>query len=45
VTHRALEAALQGGELSGPTKTRILRAVNYLLEKKKQEKVDLRAIF
>jgi hypothetical protein len=45
VTHRALEAALSGGELSGPTKTRILRAVNYLLEKKKQEKIDLRTIF
>jgi hypothetical protein len=45
VTHRALDAAMRGGQLSGPTKTRILRAVNHLLEKKKQEKVDLRAIF
>jgi hypothetical protein len=45
VTHRALEAALKGGELTGPTKTRILRAVNHLLELKKQEKVDLKAIF
>jgi hypothetical protein len=45
VTHRAMEAALHGGVVSGPTKTRILRAVNYLLEQKKQDKVDLRALF
>jgi hypothetical protein len=45
VTPRALEAALSGGDLSGPTKTRILRAVNHLLEQKKQEKVELRALF
>jgi hypothetical protein len=45
VTDRALQAALSGKELSGPTKTRILRAVNHLLEQKKQDKVDLRAIF
>jgi hypothetical protein len=45
VTPRAMDAALAGKELSGPTKTRILRAVNHLLEQKKQDKVDLRAIF
>ncbi|HXX67113.1 MAG TPA: hypothetical protein VEK07_08025 [Polyangiaceae bacterium] len=45
VTHRALAAALKGGELSGPTKTRILRAVNHLLDLKKQAPVDLRALF
>jgi hypothetical protein len=45
VTQRALAAALGGGEVSGPTKTRILRAINYLLELKKQEKIDLRALF
>jgi hypothetical protein len=46
VTQRAFAAAMGGGErLSGPTKTRILRAVNYLLELKKQEKIDLRALF
>jgi hypothetical protein len=45
VTNRALQAALHGGELSGPTKTRILRAVNHLLELKKQEKVEIRALF
>jgi hypothetical protein len=45
VTDRALRAALEGGKLSGPTKTRLLRAVNHLLEQKKQEKVDVRALF
>jgi hypothetical protein len=45
VTHRAMNAALTGGSLSGPTKSRILRAVNHLLENKKQEKVDLKALF
>jgi hypothetical protein len=45
VTDRALRAALGGAAVSGPTKTRILRAVNHLLEQKKQEKVDLRALF
>lgn len=45
VTQRALEAALTGGGISGPTKTRILRAVNHLLELKKLEKVDLKALF
>src|SRR5262245_11240992 len=37
VTPRAMHAALTGGAVSGPTKTRILRAVNHLLEQKKQE--------
>lgn len=45
VTPRAMAAALSGGSISGPTKNRILRAVNHLLEKKKAEKVDLRALF
>jgi hypothetical protein len=45
VTQRALDAALTGGALSGPTKQRILRAVNYLLEQKKKDKVELRSIF
>jgi len=45
VTRRAFDAALQGGKLSGPTKTRLLHAVNLLLEQKKQEKVDLRQLF
>ncbi len=45
VTQRALEAALKGGVVSGPTKSRILRAVNHLLEQKKQEKVELKTLF
>jgi hypothetical protein len=45
VTNRALDAALRGGEISGPTKHRILRAVNHLLEQKKHDKIDLRALF
>jgi hypothetical protein len=45
VTPRAMAAAVRGGDLSGPTKTRILRAVNHLLEQKKQDKVELRALF
>jgi hypothetical protein len=45
VTPRAMDAAMTGGTLSGPTKTRILKAVNYLLEQKKQEKVELKALF
>ena len=45
VTPRALAAAMTGGTISGPTKTRILKAVNHLLEQKKQEKVELKALF
>mgnify|MGYP001035362475 CR=1 FL=1 len=45
ITQQALDAALAGKAISGPTKQRILRAVNYLLEQKKKDKVDLRALF
>jgi len=46
VTPRAMQAALTGREpVSGPTKTRILKAVNHLLEQKKQEKVELKTLF
>jgi hypothetical protein len=45
VTQRALNAALTGGAISGPTKQRILRAVNYLLEQKKKDKVELKTLF
>lgn len=45
ITPRALATALAGGELSGPTKTRFLKAVNHILEQKKQEKVDLKTLF
>ena len=45
VTQRSIDAALAGKALSGSAKTRLLRALNAVLEQKKQEKVDLRAIF
>lgn len=45
VTQRAMNAALAGKTLSGPTKNRIVRAVNHLLEQKKAEKIDFRALF
>ena len=45
VTERALAAALGGKMVSGPTKQRILRAVNYLLEQKKKDKVELKTLF
>ena len=45
VSDRAMQAALSGGTLSGPAKTRILKAVNHLLEQKKQDKVDLKTLF
>ena len=45
ISERALAAALKGTTLSGPTKQRILRAVNYLLEQKKKDKVELKTLF
>ena len=45
VTDRTISAALQGKPISGPAKTRVLRAVNRILEQKKQEKVELSALF
>ncbi len=45
VTPRAFAAAMTGGTISGPTKTRLLKAINHLLEQKKQEKVDLKTLF
>jgi hypothetical protein len=45
VTPRALAAALAGGALSGPQKTRLLRAVNHILTQKKQTAVELKTLF
>lgn len=45
VTPRLLAAAHTGGKVSGPAKTRLLRAVNRILEQKKKDPVDLRALF
>ena len=45
VTHRAITAALAGKQIAGPQKTRILRALNHLLVQKKQEPIELAALF
>lgn len=45
VTQRSIDAAMVGKALSGPIKTRVLRAVNHILEQKKQEQVALKALF
>lgn len=45
VTDRAIAAAMSGKTLSGPSKNRILKAVNHILGQRKQEPVDLRALF
>jgi len=45
VTPRAFNAAIAGQQIAGPQKTRILRAVNHLLALKKEEAVDLAALF
>ncbi len=45
VTQRAIDAAKVGKAVSGPTKTRILRAINRVLEAKKLDKVELVALF
>lgn len=45
VTPRSIHAAVEGKKITGPAKNRILRAVNRLLEQKKAEKVDLKALF
>lgn len=45
VTDRAMTAAIAGKPISGPQKTRILRAVNHVLEQKKQEPVTLDLLF
>jgi hypothetical protein len=45
VTQRAIDAALEGKPISGPQKTRVLRAVNAILEQKKGSPVELSALF
>ena len=45
VTPRLIAAATAGKAVGGPAKTRLLRAVNHLLEQKKQKLVDLRQLF
>jgi hypothetical protein len=45
ITERTLHAALHGKTISGPARTRMLRAINRVLEQKKQEPVTLQALF
>lgn len=45
VTNRLLAQANAGKPVSGPAKTRLLRAVNRVLEQKKKDPTDLRALF
>jgi hypothetical protein len=45
VTPRLIESASSGKPVAGPAKTRLLRAVNRILEQKKKPPVDLKAVF
>jgi hypothetical protein len=45
ITPRLLQVVEAGGPVSGPQKTRLLRALNRVLEQKKKEPVDLRKVF
>jgi hypothetical protein len=44
-TPRLLTAATSGKPISGPAKTRLLRAVNHVLEQKKKSATDLKSLF
>lgn len=44
-TGRLLAAATAGKPVSGPAKTRLLRAVNAVLEQKKKSATDLKTLF
>jgi hypothetical protein len=45
VTPRLIESASIGKPVGGPAKTRLLRAVNRILEQKKKPAVELKAVF
>lgn len=45
VTPQLLRKATEGQPVPGPAKQRLVRAVNRLLEQKKQDPVDLRTLF
>ena len=45
VTPRLLDQAVAGKPITGPAKTRLLRAVNRVLEQKKKDQADLKALF
>ena len=45
VTPRLLDQALNGKPITGPAKTRLLRAVNRVLELKKKSAAELKSLF
>jgi hypothetical protein len=45
VTQQLLDRATAGKTIPGAAKTRVLRAINRILEQKKKEAIDLRALF
>jgi len=45
VTQRSIDSAVAGKNISGPQKTRILRALNHVLAQKKLDAIELTAIF
>jgi hypothetical protein len=45
VTPRLIAAATAGKPVTGPAKTRVLRALNRVLEQKKKKAVELKVIF
>ena len=45
ISDRALRAAIEGKDISGPAKHRIVRAFNAVLVVKKQPETDLRKLF
>jgi hypothetical protein len=45
VTREVLRRAQEGLTLTGPQKTRLVRALNRVLEQKKKDLVDLRKVF
>jgi hypothetical protein len=45
ITARAIASAVAGKPISGPQKTRMLRAVNAILEQKKKPAVELKTLF
>ena len=45
VTPRLIESVTVGKAVSGPAKTRLLRALNHVLVTKKKQAVELKAVF
>ncbi|HEY4106370.1 MAG TPA: hypothetical protein VGM44_20865 [Polyangiaceae bacterium] len=45
VTQRLIDSVTAGKAVSGPAKTRLVRALNRVLEQKKKSAIELRALF